>query len=155
MEEAKLICLNLEEIRRRSIVLWRGLPEDFYNWKPDDDAMTALEMIRHVLAADYGWTKIIKGEDMSNFKSPWDGVPLKNVAQEIEMAVPYREEFINTVKSFSIEDLKSTNIIHPGNGKEKPLGQYILRIGYHEAVHAGQFISYLRSMKLPRPFIWD
>jgi hypothetical protein len=35
------------------------------------------------------------------------------------------------------------------------LGDYLLRIGFHEAVHAGQFLAYLRAMQIERPFIWD
>lgn len=27
-------------------------------------------MIRHVLSADYGWNKIIKGEDMTAYQAP-------------------------------------------------------------------------------------
>jgi hypothetical protein len=46
-------------------------------------------------------------------------------------------------------------MIHPGNGEKKILGKYLLRIGYHESVHAGQFLSYLRAMKIDRPKIWD
>ena len=54
MTQSELIILNFTEIRRKSIKLWKGLPKSHYNWKPDDKAMTAIEMIRHVLEADYG-----------------------------------------------------------------------------------------------------
>ena len=55
MIQSELIILNYTEIRRRSITLWNSLPENYYNWKPDEKAMTAIEMVRHVLEADYGW----------------------------------------------------------------------------------------------------
>lgn len=48
-----LILLHLQETRRRSLILWRSLPTSHYFWKPDADAMHALEMIRHVLGAEY------------------------------------------------------------------------------------------------------
>ena len=54
MTQTELIILNLNEIREKSIKLWNGLPENHYNWKPDKNAMSAIEMIRHVLEADYG-----------------------------------------------------------------------------------------------------
>ncbi len=155
MTQTQLILLNFTEIRRRSTLLWKALPEEFYGWKPDNSAMTALEMIRHVLQADYGWNRIISRADMSQYKTPWQGRPLISVADELEFAKPYREEFLNTIKQFSDHELANTEIIHPGNGEKKMLGQYLLRIGYHESVHAGQFLSYLRAMDVERPKIWD
>ena len=133
MTQTELILLNFTEIRRRSKLLWQALPKEFYGWKPDDSAMTALEMIKHVLQADYGWSMIVSQADMSQYKTPWQGRPLISVADELE----------------------NTEIIHPGNGEKKMLGQYLLRIGYHESVHAGQFLCYLRAMGVERPKIWD
>ncbi|MCS3532986.1 DinB family protein [Chryseobacterium sp. JUb7] len=155
MTHNDLILHHLNETRRRSIILWKGLPEEFYHWKPDPDAMTAIEMIRHVLQADYGWNMIINQEDMSNYKTPWEGKLFLNVEDELEFAEPHRQNFLSSIGKFSEKELSETIIIHPGNGTEKLLGAYLLRIGYHESVHAGQFLSYLRTMGIERPFIWD
>ncbi|PWG79569.1 DinB family protein [Pararcticibacter amylolyticus] len=155
MTQKELIIKHLNETRRRSIILWSGLPEAFYNWKPDPDAMTAIEMIRHVLQADYGWNMIINKEDMSNYHTPWEGRPFGSVEKEIAFAEPYRQKFLDSAGKFSEEELSGTIIIHPGNGAEKLLGDYLLRIAYHESVHAGQFLYCLRAMGVERPFIWD
>ncbi|UZD22879.1 DinB family protein [Algoriphagus halophytocola] len=155
MTQSELILLNFTEIRRRSIKLWSELPEHHYNWKPDENAMTAREMVRHVLEADYGWNIIINRGNMANYRSPWKNRPFISVADEIEFAEPYRKTFLDSVRRFSDSQLIETEIIHPGNGKKKMLGKYLLRIGYHESVHAGQFLSYLRAMKINRPEIWD
>ncbi|MCB0559587.1 MAG: DinB family protein [Lewinellaceae bacterium] len=155
MTQTELIILNLKEIRRRSIKLWKGLPESHYDWKPDENAMTAIQMIRHVLEADYGWNIIINQGNMTNYKTPWENRPFTNVTDELEFAEPYRKQFLTSVRQFSEEELNETKIIHPGNGEKKTLSKYLLRIGYHESVHAGQFLSYLRAMKVNRPEIWD
>ena len=155
MEKKALILRNFEEVRRRSIMLWNGLPEACNYWKPDNAAMSAIELVRHVLQADYGWNIIINKGDMTNYKTPWDGRDFISVQDEIIFAQPYRETFLRSVNSFSEEQLSATTIIHPGNGAEKNLADYLLRIAYHESVHAGQFLSYLRAMKIDRPFIWD
>ena len=155
MTQSELIILNFTEIRRRSIKLWNGLPEKYYNWKPDEKAMSASEMLRHVLEADYGWNRIINQGDLTNHKTPWENRPFINVTDELEFAEPYRKTFIESVWQFSDTELNETEIIHPGNGEKKILGKYLLRIGYHESVHAGQFLSYLRAMKIDRPKIWD
>lgn len=154
MTQSKLIILNFTAIRRRSIKLWNGLPESHYHWKPDEKAMTAIEMVRHVLEADYGWNRIIRNERMINYQTPWKNRPFISVADELEFAEPYRNAFLKTVDQFSDTELAETKIVHPGNGDKKILGEYLLRIGYHESVHAGQFLSYLRSMKISRPAIW-
>jgi uncharacterized damage-inducible protein DinB len=151
----QVILSNLISVRRRSLLLWKGLPEKYYHWKPDENAMSAIQHIRHVLEADYGWNKIIKQEDMSNYHTPWEGVPLKSVEEELRFAAPYRAEFLQTIENFSDTALTKVQLIHPGNQEKKLLADYLLRIAYHEAVHAGQFLSYLRSMGLERPFIWD
>ncbi len=155
MTQSEFIILNFKEIRRRSIKLWNGLPEKYYNWKPDEKAMSASDMIRHVLEADYGWNLIINQGDMTNYKTPWENRPFINLTDELEFAEPYRKTFIERVRQFSDTELNETEIIHPGNGEKKILGTYLLRIGYHESVHAGQFLSYLRAMKIERPKIWD
>ncbi|MBD0834413.1 DinB family protein [Aestuariibaculum suncheonense] len=155
MTASELIILNFTEIRRKSIKLWNALPQTHYHWKPDNNAMSAMEMIRHVLEADYGWNMIINQQDMAHYKTPWESRPFISVAKELEFYEPYRKIFLESVSRFSEIELNETKIVHPGNGEKKPLAQYLLRIGYHESVHAGQFLSYLRAMEINRPEIWD
>ncbi|MCX2837691.1 DinB family protein [Salinimicrobium sp. MT39] len=155
MTQSELIILNLSEIRQRSIKIWKALPKNYYNWKPDEKAMTAIEMIRHVLEADYGWNIIINNGSMLNYKTPCENRPFVSVSDELEFAEPYRKAFLESIQKFSDPELSETHIVHPGNGEMKILGKYLLRIGYHESVHAGQFLSYLRAMKVTRPGIWD
>lgn len=136
-------------------MLWENLPKEYYNWKPDNDAMTAIELIRHVLQADYGWNIIINQGDMTNYSTPWENLPYTSVQDELEFASPHRQTFLDSIKKFTQNELEETQITHPGNGEKKNLAAYLLRIGYHESVHAGQFLSYLRAMGIDRPFIWD
>jgi hypothetical protein len=42
MTQNNLLILNFEEIRRRTIKLWNGIPPQFYDWKPDEKAMTCI-----------------------------------------------------------------------------------------------------------------
>ncbi|MBD1261694.1 DinB family protein [Maribacter polysiphoniae] len=155
MTQTELIILNLNEIREKSIKLWNGLPENHYNWKPDKNAMSAIEMIRHVLEADYGWNIIINQGNMTDYAIPWKNRPFVSVTDELEFAEPHRKIFMESVGQFSDKELNETKVIHPGNGEKKILGKYLLRIAYHESVHAGQFLSYLRAMGIDRPQIWD
>lgn len=53
MNAIDLSILNLKETRRRSEKLWISLPDNFLNWKPDDEAMSFGEMIRHVWSSTF------------------------------------------------------------------------------------------------------
>ncbi len=40
-------------------------------------------------------------------------------------------------------------------GYIRELGDMLLRVAYHESVHTGQLLDYLRTAKVKRPIIWD
>lgn len=99
MNSIEVILLNFSETRRRSIKLWNGIPNEYLNWRPDENAFTIIEMIRHVLEGEHLFHKIIENKG--------------------------------------------------------DLGDYLNRIAYHESVHTGQILSYLRTIGIDRPQIWD
>ena len=156
MTSNELIIFNLEEIRRRSIKLWTGIPVEHYFWRPDSGAMTCLEMVRHVLEGEHLYHVIVNRRgDLGNYMSPWFNRPYRSLEDELEFAAPFREAFFATIKDFSCSELDTLGIKRAEAGQRKKLGDYLLRIGYHEAVHAGQMLSYLRTLRVDRPIIWD
>ncbi len=157
MTSTDLIILNFEEIRRRSILLWNGMPEKFFNWQPDQYAMSSIEMVRHVLEGEYEYHKIIenRGSQGLDITSPWKDRAYTTIAEEIAFAQPFRLDFIETVRSFSEQDLNEVRIIRSDLGQSRSLGDYLLRVAYHESVHSGQMLSYLRTLNIPRPNLWD
>jgi uncharacterized damage-inducible protein DinB len=157
MTSSELIILNLEEVRRRSIKLWAGIPEKFYNWQPDQNAMTMIEMVRHVLESEHAYHIIVKnkGSKGDDYRSPWEDRPYTNIEEEIEFSRPYRQSFLEMIQGFSPEELTGTEIIRVEVGQRRKLGDYLLRIAYHEAVHAGQMLSYMRTLGIDRPRVWD
>ena len=156
MTPSDIIILNFEEIRRRSIKVWRGIPSDFYFWQPDKDAMTCLEMIRHVLEGEHLYHKIIENRgNPGSYISPWEHKPYKDVSDELSFAQPFRDNFIQSLKLFSAQDLTDIEIIRSEVGQKRKLGDYLMRIAYHESVHTGQMLSYLRILNVERPKVWD
>ena len=157
MTSTELIILNFEEVRRRSIKLWTGIPEKFYSWQPDQNAMTIIEMVQHVLESEYIYQTIVKngGTKGDDFKSPWENKGYATVLDEIKFAGPYRQSFLEMVRSFSQQDLEEIEIIRVEVGQRRKLGDYLLRIAYHESVHTGQMLSYLRTLGVDRPKVWD
>ena len=157
MTSTDLLLLNFEEIRRRSIKLWTGIPEKFYTWQPDHGAMTIIEMVQHVFDSEYAYHAIIatRGTKGDGYESPWENKGYTTVLDEIEFARPYRESFLDMVRSFSETDLDEIEIIRADVGQRRKLGDYLLRVAYHESVHTGQMLSYLRTLGIDRPKVWD
>jgi uncharacterized damage-inducible protein DinB len=156
MNAAEILVLNLEEIRRRSIKIWREIPLEKLNWKPDQEAMSCLEMVRHVLEGELLYHQMLKsGGNLDTHETPFAERVWTNVEDEINFAEPFRKEFLGFVKSLSDEDLTKRKVDRSERGYIREFGDFILRIGYHESVHAGQMLSYLRTANVSRANIWD
>lgn len=57
------------------------------------------------------------------------------------------------IKELEETDLESIRIERKEVGQSKKLGDYLNRIAYHEAVHTGQMLDYLRTAGIKRPVI--
>lgn len=156
MNAIDIILLNFSETRRRSIKLWQAIPDEYLNWKPDKDAFTIIAMIRHVLEGEHLFHKIIENRgNLGNYQSPWLGMDYTDVKNELHIAEKYRAQFLDMVERLEEADLEKVEIIRTEVGQRKKLGDYLNRMVYHEAVHAGQMLGYLRSLTLDRALIWD
>lgn len=156
MRPADLILFNSREVRRRSEIAWRGIPADALDWKPDAEAMSAGEMVRHVLEGEYLYMLMAKeGHSVSEDRSPFARRPFVSVDDELAFAAPFRKEFEEMVSGFRDEDFDTIVIDRSDVGYKRQLGDFLLRATYHEAVHCGQLLGYLRTMKVARPKVWD
>jgi uncharacterized damage-inducible protein DinB len=160
MNPAEILLWNLEEVRRRSVKVWRAVPTKRLDWKPDAEAMTCIELVRHVPECEYLYLNILKigrrpPVDGLN-ESLWVARTYTTVEAEIEFAEPYRKELLKLVGSYTPEELGTRMVDYSAKGHNvRSLGDFILRMAYHESVHTGQLLSYLRTMDAPRPNIWD
>ncbi|MDP4086154.1 MAG: DinB family protein [Bacillota bacterium] len=153
-----LITFNFEEVRRRSIKVWRAIPVQMLNWKPDEDALTCAEMIRHLLEGEFLYHQVLIGrgsKGLTNLSNPFEDKDFTSVDNELAFAQPYRENFLNYIKTISISDLENIEIDRSNVGYVRTLGDMLLRIAYHESVHTGQLLDYMRTMGIERPKIWD
>ncbi len=156
MTTTELIILNLEEIRRRSIKLWMGISPEHFGWRPDGEAMTCLEMVRHVLEGEHLFHVIVQRRgDLGDYVSPWTDRPYTDLEDELAFSEPFRKAFLASINEFSESDFDAVEIIRSEKGQRRKLGDYLQRIAYHEAVHTGQMLSYLRTLAVHRPLIWD
>ncbi|MGV2619746.1 UNVERIFIED_CONTAM: DinB family protein [Halobacillus marinus] len=156
MNSIDLVILNLNEVRRRSLKVWKSIPEEAYNWRPDINAMSCLEMIRHVLESEHYYHLAIKNQgSVPDFESPFTNRPLISPEDEVDFSQSLRDEFIKTIHTFSENDLSNIQIDRSNVGYIRELGDMLLRIAYHESIHNGQLLDYLRSAGVERADIWD
>lgn len=158
MNSIENILLNFSETRRRSIKLWKGIPDEFLTWKPDTKAFSMIEMIRHTLEGEHLFHTIIKNRgDLGNYKSPWVDLDLaySDLKNELSFAKQYRKSFIKMIETLNEADLENIRIERKEVNQSKTLGDYLNRMVYHEAVHTGQMLGYLRTLGVKRPLIWD
>lgn len=156
MNAIEIIVLNFEEVRRRSIKVWESIPEISLDWKPDLNALSMKDMIRHVLDSEhYYHLALLNKGSLTSYDSPFEKRIFTTVKDELAFAQTYRTQFINTVKSFSEEDLLNVKINRSDAGYIRTLGDMLMRIAYHESVHTGQLLDYMRTAGIERPKVWD
>jgi uncharacterized damage-inducible protein DinB len=156
MTANELLVMNLEEVRRRSLKVWQGIPLDRMHWKPDAQAMDCIEIVRHVLEGEFLYMSMLEaGRSVAADQSPFATRPYIDVTTEVEFASPYRKRLLDQVRSYSSDELSTKTIDRSDKGYVRTIGDFVLRMAYHESVHTGQLLSYLRRMNVPRPEIWD
>ena len=106
MSGAELLCLNLTETRRRSIRIWRAIPLALFDWRPDREAMSCFEMVRHVLEADYLYGQMLRERRSHSGDSPFADRHFDDLDAALAFANPYRESLLETVLGLSGGDLK-------------------------------------------------
>ena len=113
--------------------------------------------MRHILESEYIYQKITEGRGIldTNFISPWEGRPFTNVEDELAFARPYRERYLEIIRTTPEQDLTEVEIVRAELGQRRKLGDYLLRIAYHEAIHTGNILTYLRTLGADRPNVWD
>ncbi|WP_284139192.1 MULTISPECIES: DinB family protein [unclassified Virgibacillus] len=159
MNATEILALNSEEVRSRSIKVWKAIPTEKLNWKPDETALTCAEIIRHLLQGEFLFHQVMvgrSGKALANIVNPFEGKAFISVDDEIDFSMPYRKAFLEFIRLIPVNELNSIEIdLLDEGGYKKKLGEMLLRVSYHESVHTGQLLDYMRTMGIDRPKIWD
>src|SRR5258707_9647014 len=123
MQSTELLILNSEAVRRRSNKLWQSIPAERLQWKPDAQAMTCIEMVRHVLEGEWFYTQMLRsGRSLESDESPFNPRAYVDVATEMAFTQPYRTEFLNLVGSYKADELISRKINREDKGYVRTVG---------------------------------
>lgn len=60
MTTAQLLKLNFDEVRRRSLKVWRAIPPEHYSFRVDPQCMSLIEQVRHVLEDDFNYAEMLR-----------------------------------------------------------------------------------------------
>src|SRR5689334_21267049 len=111
MNATDILIWNVEEVRRRSVIVWRGIPAERATWKVDDAAMTCIEMVRHVLEGEFLYTEMLKARrSVPDEPTPFTDRPFTTIEAEIAFAAPFRAALISVVRSFEPGELKTVTV---------------------------------------------
>jgi len=91
MNAIDLSILNLKETRRRSIILWRSLPDSWIDWRPDKEALSFGEMIRHVWSASFYYHMVLKNSGSVKTETPRS---IKNLSNLLKKRLNYRNRIL-------------------------------------------------------------
>jgi uncharacterized damage-inducible protein DinB len=155
MTAQEILVLNLQEVRRRSLKIWRGIPDSQLAWKLDETALTIGEMIRHVWEGGENYRRIVAHGGSLELPDTYADGPISSVETEIAFAAPLFEKLLEDIRGFTSDDLSTKWIDRSDVGYRRTLGDFLARIAYHESVHAGQLLGYMRMAGIERPDIWD
>lgn len=94
MNANDIIIFNFEEVRRRSIKVWKAILEQMLNWKPDEDALTCAEMIRHLLEGEFLYHQVLVGrgsKGLTNLSNPFEDKDFTSVDWDMLLRIAYHE----------------------------------------------------------------
>ncbi|ASS67779.1 MULTISPECIES: DinB family protein [unclassified Paenibacillus] len=157
MDAKQLILLDLRETRRRFLKTAEGIPDVRLAWRPDAAALSIGQMIRHVLLHDRSWLLILKEGRLPTEEERellWNS-PFISVKEEADRTELHHIRFLDYVSSLDAADFATKKIRWPHKPIERLLGDALERKSYHDAVHTGQLLQYMRMLQLERPDIWD
>ncbi|MFN0110307.1 MAG: DinB family protein [Blastocatellia bacterium] len=130
---------NWRRIHKQTTKIMAAAPNDKYDWKPADSAMTMGELMNHLWIAEAG---LIAAAKTGVF--PTEAPPqIKDTAELIAAFDKTHEEAIATAMSLTEAELAET-VAPFGPDKAMPRSVLLNLTLEHEIHHRGQLYTYLR-----------
>lgn len=132
---------NGHRIHKQSTKIMAVAPNDKWDWKPEETAMTLGKMMNHIYIGELALAEAaINGA----FPSAWPA-DINDTAALIEAFDKQHEEISARIAALTPEQLDE--IIAPfGPGKEMPRRAVLTALHEHEIHHRGQLYTYLRIL---------
>lgn len=148
-----------------------AIPEEYFGWSPRLDDFTCGGLVRHMIAAEVFWRKLIvagaAGEPFDPFQLPGDLRARVEAFRAPNVAAARREKYgksfaeclaswapIQAETEAALGAIAERNldraILHPLAGLRAPAWEMCWGMIDHEAHHRGQLSAYLKMIGVPQ-----
>jgi len=139
---------NWERIHKRTLRLIKVAPDDRYDWKPTDSAMTLGELVNHLYQSDLGFA-----DALATGAYPSAPPSFTNTAELVAAYSASHAAGVEKVRAIPAEAGEET--IAPFGPKSAMPRQALLAIALeHEIHHRGQLYVYLRMLGCEVPALF-
>ncbi len=156
MDYRELICKQKEAVRRRTREVAGMVRPEYFTWRPEKDALSVGEMLRHLWVSEEGVRRAALDADFTYYEKRIPeglravlGAP-GTLAEELARLESVHQETLRLVAAFPLEHMEEERV-HQGLGFRRKLYAMLLGINEHEIHHRAQLMVYLRMIGTPVP----
>ena len=134
---------------QRYLRLADAIPEEKYNWRPAPDVRTIGEVYMHIVAANYGYARMLGTPAPAGFDPKTLAASANDKAKVIQALKDSFIHFRNAILAVKDSDLDKE--IKTSRGQMTLRGSFFMISG-HFGEHLGQSIAYARSIGVVPPW---
>lgn len=151
-----MICKQKEAVRRRTREVAGMVRAEHFTWRPEKDALSVGEMLRHLWVSEEGVRRAALDADFSYYEKRIPeglravlGAP-GTLAEELARLESVHLETLRLVAAFPPERMEEERV-HQELGFRRKIYAMLLGINEHEIHHRAQLMVYLRMIGTPVP----
>ncbi len=156
MDLKEFFLKQKEAIRRRTLEVVSLIRPEHLGWRPEKDALTVGEMLRHIWHSEEGVRRVALQGNFTYYETRIPqglraalGVPA-TLAEELRNLERVHSETLAAVAAFPLERWDEERV-HTGLGFRRKVVVILLGINEHEIHHRAQLMTYLRILGTPVP----
>jgi uncharacterized damage-inducible protein DinB len=145
-----------EAIRARSQEVFRLLRPDHMAWKPEKDALTVGEMLRHLWVSEEGVRRVVLDGNFAYYETripkglrAITGTPT-SLEEELKNIERVHRETLSAVAGLPPEALEEERT-NPALGFRRKVAVILFGMNEHEVHHRAQLMTYIRMLGTPAP----
>lgn len=156
MDIRKIILDQKQAIRRRTQEALALLRSEQFDWRPEKDALTVGEMLRHLWVSEEGVRRVALEGDFSYYlrRIPEGlraviGTP-SSLTEEIAQLGRVHDQTLRIVGDYPLERFEEERV-EESFGFRRKVYTILMGINEHEVHHRAQLMTYLRMLGTPVP----
>lgn len=156
MELRDFFLKQKEVVRTRTRQVAGLVREEHLGWRPEKDALSLGEMLRHLWVSEQGVRRVALEGDFAYYETRIPkglravlGTP-GALEEELGNLERVHRETLAAVRAFPLERWEEERV-HESLGFRRKIGVILMGINEHEIHHRAQLMTYLRMLGTPVP----